>query len=109
LAAVRRSHDRIAELTGGLGREQLDGPSACSQWSVAQVLSHLGSQAEIFSLFADAGLSRGEPPAQSVFGPIWDSWNARSPRIRRPTPSPPTRRWCRAWRPSTPRSSAPSS
>jgi uncharacterized protein (TIGR03083 family) len=43
------------------------------------VLSHLGSQAEIFSLFVDAGVSGGDPPSREAFGPIWDTWNARSP------------------------------
>jgi uncharacterized protein (TIGR03083 family) len=44
------------------------------------VLSHLGSQAEIFGLFVDAGVSGGEPPSQEAFQPIWDAWNARSPQ-----------------------------
>jgi uncharacterized protein (TIGR03083 family) len=79
LKAVRRSHDRLAGLVADLGPEQLGRPSACSEWSVAQVLSHLGSQAEIFSLFVDAGITGGDPPSRDAFGPIWDTWNARSP------------------------------
>jgi uncharacterized protein (TIGR03083 family) len=43
------------------------------------VLSHLGSQAEIFGLMADAGLTGGDAPGQDTFPPIWDAWNARSP------------------------------
>jgi uncharacterized protein (TIGR03083 family) len=82
LAAVRRSHDTLASLVGKLDASTLTGPSACSEWTVAQVLSHLGSQAEIFSLFVDAGLAGGDPPSRDVFGPIWDAWNSRSPEAQ---------------------------
>ena len=61
---------------------QLQGPSYCSEWSIAQVLSHLGSQAEIFGLFIDAGLSGQDPPGRDVFLPIWDAWNARDPQTQ---------------------------
>ena len=79
IAALRHSQDRLANLVAGLGDEQLRAQSYDDEWSVAQVLSHLGSQAEIFSGLLDAGLSGGEPPGPDSFGPIWDSWNARSP------------------------------
>jgi uncharacterized protein (TIGR03083 family) len=61
---------------------QLEQPSYASKWSIAQVLSHLGSQAEIFGLFLAAGLSGEEPPGREAFGPIWDSWNARNPQAQ---------------------------
>ena len=77
--ALRRSHDRVATVTAGLDAAGLRLPSYCRDWSIAQVLSHLGSQVEIFSLFVDVGLSGAEPPGPEAFGPIWDGWNARSP------------------------------
>jgi uncharacterized protein (TIGR03083 family) len=80
IAAVRSSYDRLASLTDPLSAEKLASGSYCSEWSIAQVLSHLGSGAEIFGLFLDAGLSGGEPPAREAFKPIWDRWNARSPQ-----------------------------
>ena len=40
------------------------------------VASHLGSQAEVFQLFLDAGLTSGEAPGGGAFPPIWDRWNA---------------------------------
>jgi hypothetical protein len=43
------------------------------------VLSHLGSGAEIFSRYVDAGVTGGDPPAPDEFKPIWEAWNARSP------------------------------
>ncbi|MGH9098696.1 MAG: maleylpyruvate isomerase family mycothiol-dependent enzyme, partial [Acidimicrobiales bacterium] len=62
-----------------LSPEQLTGPSYASEWPIAQVLSHLGSQAEIFDLVLDAGLTGQEPPGREQFEPIWASWNHRTP------------------------------
>ena len=59
LAAASRSHRRLAETVEPMTVEELSGPSYASGWTVAQVLSHLGSGAEIFTLFLEAGL-RGE-------------------------------------------------
>jgi uncharacterized protein (TIGR03083 family) len=79
LAAFRRSHDALSATVGGLDPAQIIGPSYCDEWSIAQVLSHLGSQAEIFELFLDAGLEGREPPGQDSFPPIWEKWNDRTP------------------------------
>lgn len=79
IAALRDSHDRIIPIVKSLRPEQLTGPSDCSEWSIAQVLSHLGSGAEIFSLIIDAGLKDGQAPGNEVFPPIWDAWNAKDP------------------------------
>jgi uncharacterized protein (TIGR03083 family) len=79
VGAVRSSHDRLTALLGQLDTDRLTGPSYASEWSIAQVASHLGSQAEIFGLFLDAGLSGAAPPGGEVFGPIWDRWNALPP------------------------------
>jgi uncharacterized protein (TIGR03083 family) len=77
--AVRASHDRLAGIAGSLDSDGLRTRSYDKDWSIAQVLSHLGSQAEIFGLSLDAGLSGGDPPGQESFPPIWDKWNSRSP------------------------------
>jgi len=77
--ALRASHDRLAVIAGTLDADGLRRQSYAKEWSVAQVLSHLGSQAEIFSLWLDAGLTGSDPPGQEAYGPIWDVWNARSP------------------------------
>lgn len=76
LPAVRRSHDRMAALVGGLSDEQVTLRSYAEDWTIAQVASHLGSQAEIFDLFLTAGLTGGAAPGGDVFTPIWDRWNA---------------------------------
>jgi uncharacterized protein (TIGR03083 family) len=79
IGALRSSHDRLDSLISPLSGQQLAGPSYCDDWSIAQVLSHLGSGAEIFGMFLDAGLTGGEPPRLESFQPIWDTWNARTP------------------------------
>lgn len=82
IEALRHSHERLSKLVGPLDTEELQRPSYASEWSIAQVLSHLGSQAEIFDLFLDAGLSGDEPPRGDAFSPIWDVWNARNPEAQ---------------------------
>ncbi len=80
LAALRRSQDRMTALVGGLTDEQAMLRSYADEWSLAQVASHLGSQAEIFDLFLTAGLTGADVPGGDTFVPIWDRWNALAPR-----------------------------
>jgi uncharacterized protein (TIGR03083 family) len=82
IAALRHSHETLRAVVEPLDERRLEQPSYDSEWSVAQVLSHLGSQAEIFGLFLDASLDGKEPPGREAFGPIWDTWNAKSPRAQ---------------------------
>jgi uncharacterized protein (TIGR03083 family) len=79
IAAVRSSHDRFALLVRPLDAQAVQAPSYDDDWTIAQVASHLGSQAEIFTLFLQAGLAGDEPPGGEVFPPIWDRWNALPP------------------------------
>jgi len=76
---VRRSQDRFAEILGNLPPDQVSAPSYDDEWSIADVASHLGSQAEIFGLFLDAGIDGTEPPNHDTFLAIWDRWNAKPP------------------------------
>jgi len=77
--ALRASHDRLAGIVAGLDGDRLRAQSYDTEWSIADVLSHLGSGAEINSLYVDAAVSGGEPPSREAFPGIWDKWNARSP------------------------------
>lgn len=79
IAALRASHDHLAALVSGMGEEELRAPSYDDEWSIGQVLSHLGSQSEIFELFLDAVLDGRPVPGGEVFPPIWDVWNAKTP------------------------------
>ena len=79
IAALRDSHDRLISILDSLSPDQLTGPSDCNDWTIAQVLSHLGSGAEIFSIFIEAGLGDGQAPGREIFPAIWDAWNAKDP------------------------------
>src|SRR5487761_1231442 len=62
IAALRGSQQRLAGLVGTLSPEQLRGPSYDPGWSIAQVLSHIGSQADI-AYQSLAGTLAGREPA----------------------------------------------
>jgi uncharacterized protein (TIGR03083 family) len=79
IEALRTSHDRLQSIVGPLDAGQVAEPSYCTDWSIAQVLSHLGSGAEIFTLFTEAGVSGQDAPGREAFAPIWERWNAKSP------------------------------
>jgi uncharacterized protein (TIGR03083 family) len=79
VSALRASHDRLSAIVAGLDADGLRAQSYDTEWTIADVLSHLGSGAEIFSLSLEAGLAGAEPPTMADFQPIWDKWNALSP------------------------------
>lgn len=79
IRALRASHEKLAGLVAGLDGDGLRTRSFAAEWTIADVLSHLGSGAEIFQLSLTAGLTGGQPPGGADFQPIWDKWNARSP------------------------------
>jgi uncharacterized protein (TIGR03083 family) len=82
ISALRHSHNRLRASVEPLGPDQLTQRSYPSEWTIAQVLSHLGSQAEIFGLILEAGLAGREPPGREAFPPIWDKWNAKDPQAQ---------------------------
>jgi uncharacterized protein (TIGR03083 family) len=79
ISALRNSHDRFVAAVQPLEDADVQGPSYDSEWSIAQVASHLGSQAEIFGMFLEAGLTGQPAPGNEQFPPVWDRWNARPP------------------------------
>jgi uncharacterized protein (TIGR03083 family) len=80
IAALRLSHDRLSALAGKLDDDGLARQSMCTEWSVAQVLGHLGSGAEIALANLEANLAGAEPPGMENHPPIWERWNAMAPR-----------------------------
>jgi uncharacterized protein (TIGR03083 family) len=81
LGPLRASIGRLRELCRGLDDPQLESQSYCTEWSVAQVLSHLGSGAVILSRRLEdirAGTTMPDEFAPSV----WDEWNAKTPRAQ---------------------------
>jgi uncharacterized protein (TIGR03083 family) len=79
IATLRGSQERLASLVRPLGPEQLRAQSYCSDWTIAQLLSHLGSGAEIALLMLPGALGTGEPVSRDAFPAVWDAWNAKSP------------------------------
>lgn len=79
ITTLRTSHERLAGIVAGLDETAIQGPSYDDDWSIAQVASHLGSQAEIFGLVLDAGLNGAESPGGPQFQAIWAAWDARKP------------------------------
>ena len=78
LAALGRSHDRLAAALTPLTEAQIAAPSYDDEWSIGQVASHLGSSAEVFGQFVDAGVHQTPAPGREQFEPVWARWNAKS-------------------------------
>ena len=81
LAALDASARRLADLVRDLDDDAVASPAYPSEWSIAQVLSHLGSGAVISARRVDDALADSDTPddfAQSV----WDVWNAKAPRAQ---------------------------
>ena len=57
-------------------------PSYDTDWTIAQVLSHLGSGAEIGILSLAAALGGRGQLDQGAFPAIWDAWNNRTPEMQ---------------------------
>lgn len=77
IAALRANHDTLAVLVPTLSEEQLKGRSGAKEWTVAQVLSHLGSGAEISR--KPIATAAGEQVVAEDNQSIWDRWNALPP------------------------------
>lgn len=79
IAALRTSHDHLAGLVAGIDEETATRMSYCSDWTIAQVLSHIGSGAEIGLAWLTAAIEHTEPIGQDDMTLIWDTWNKRAP------------------------------
>jgi uncharacterized protein (TIGR03083 family) len=81
LQALRTSVDHLRSLVKGLGPDQLTAPSYCSEWTIADVLSHVGSGAVIMRRQLEDTLAGVESPGD--FAPsVWDTWNAKAPEAQ---------------------------
>jgi uncharacterized protein (TIGR03083 family) len=78
LAALGASVDRLRQLAGGLTPEQARRPAYPSEWTIAQVLSHIGSGAVIMRRRV-ADTVAGEDYDDAFNTATWDVWNAKDP------------------------------
>ena len=76
--ALRTSHERLAAALEHFDDDHVSDPSYDDDWTVAQVASHLGSGAEIFSVLLDAGLRHQPAPGAEQFQGVWERWNAKT-------------------------------
>ncbi len=80
VAALRSEHDTLAGLVRTLTDDQLATTGGADEWTVAQVLSHLGSGAEIGR--APIARSTGETVAAEDNQTIWARWDSSAPRAQ---------------------------
>ena len=78
LDSLRASADRLVALVEPLTPDELRLSAYPTEWTIAGVLSHLGSGAVIMRLRLDATLTGGDAGID-VMQPVWDEWNAKNP------------------------------
>ncbi len=81
IEALQKSVNHLHKITEGLSESQLVASAYPTEWTVADVLSHLGSAAIISKRRLDDGVEGREMPpefAQSV----WDVWNLKTPHAQ---------------------------
>jgi uncharacterized protein (TIGR03083 family) len=81
LALLRSSVARLRRIVEPLDDASVDQPAFPAEWSIAQVLSHLGSGAEIMQRRLDDTVNGRETP-ESFAPSVWDAWNAKSSRAQ---------------------------
>ena len=79
ISALRHSHDRLRARVEPLGLAELEQALIRQRVVDRPGALHLGSQAEIFGLFLDAGLTGQDPPGREEFVPIWDVLERQGP------------------------------
>jgi uncharacterized protein (TIGR03083 family) len=78
LEVLKSSMAELRALVESLKPEQLRAQAYPTEWKVDGVLSHIGSGAEIATLWIDQALGGPEVDPK----PIWDEWNAKDPDTR---------------------------
>ncbi len=82
IAALRSGNDSLAGLVSGYSDEQLAGPTGADEWDVCQVLSHLGSGAEITQAGLQAALEGKPNPGTEFNKTVWARYDGGSRRER---------------------------
>jgi uncharacterized protein (TIGR03083 family) len=79
LNALESSSARLRAIVEGLPADALAKPSYATGWSIAQVLSHLGSAAEICVALVQRGMTGDRtPPSPDETRPVWARWDGMS-------------------------------
>ncbi len=80
IQALRVVHEDLAARVSSYADADLGRPSGAAEWTVAQVLSHLGSGGEIGLAGLAAAQAGSPPPEQSFSQSVWDRWDTMTPR-----------------------------
>jgi uncharacterized protein (TIGR03083 family) len=81
LEALRTSVNRLRAIVEPLGDDTITQPAYPTEWTIAQVLSHIGSGAVILGRRVEDGIAGNATPDD--FAPsVWDVWNAKTPRAQ---------------------------
>ena len=83
IAALRAEHDSTSTAVAALTDDQLTGPSGAAEWTVASVLSHLGSGSVISLAGLQVALGLRESLPDGFNQSVWDRWNAMNPTEQR--------------------------
>jgi uncharacterized protein (TIGR03083 family) len=82
LTVLDSSCRHLRALVEEFDEDQLEAPAYPSEWSIADVLSHLGSGAVIMQRRLEDILADAETPSEFSQA-VWDEWNAKSPTAKR--------------------------
>lgn len=77
ITALRTEHDVLATLLPNLPDASFEAPSGAAGWTIAHVLSHLGSGAEINRVPIARAAGEDVEPADTQA--VWARWDAASP------------------------------
>lgn len=81
LALVRSSVERLHRIVEPLSDAEIERSAYPRDWTIAQVVSHLGSGGVIHRRRVEAALG-GEPMPDDFSQAVWDEWDAKSPRAQ---------------------------
>jgi uncharacterized protein (TIGR03083 family) len=79
VAALAAGHQQLVPLVEDLSEQQLTTPTEIGEWTVAQVLSHLGSGAVIARKTLGAALTGKPNPGPESNRTVWAEWDALGP------------------------------
>ncbi len=81
LDALRSSVEHLRSVVGELSDADLERPAYPSEWTIADVLSHIGSGAVIMRRRLD-DIVEGNPSPEGFAPDVWATWNAKSARAK---------------------------
>jgi uncharacterized protein (TIGR03083 family) len=76
--ALKSSTEQLRGIVESLDGEQLRAPAYPTEWTIADVLSHLGSGSVIFIRMVNDSI-KGEVTPAEFSRSVWDEWDAKSP------------------------------